>query len=59
MGETRHKVSGTYHSKFLTYLSSGALDLSHQICFSQWTGEGDYRLTVSVIITASRALTLK
>lgn len=35
-----HKVSGTYHSKFLTYLSSGALDLSHQICFSQWTGGG-------------------
>lgn len=35
MREPRHKVSGTYRSKFLTYLSSGAQDLSHQICFSQ------------------------
>lgn len=33
--EPHHKVSGTYQGKFLTYLSSGALDLSHQICFSQ------------------------
>lgn len=31
MREPHHEVSGTYHSKFLTYLSSGALDLSHQI----------------------------
>lgn len=51
--EPHRKVSG---SKFLTYLSSGASDLSHRIFFSQWTGEGDYRLIVGEIMTA---LTLK
>lgn len=56
MEEPHRKVSGTYHSKFLTYLSSGASDLSHRIFFSQWIGEGDYRLIVGEIMTA---LTLK
>lgn len=47
-----HKVSCTHHSKFLTYLSCGALDLSNPIYFSQWTEEEDYRLIVGEIITA-------